>query len=289
MLADQRQVHREKDRSCFLSMLDARVRHHRMDPNLSVLVIGGSEGDLDLLKRVGFRRITLSDLVLEPLVTEPAAGETDLCVLDAEAMAVGDDSYDLVVAVEVLHHCRSPHRALCEMIRVSRRYVFFLEPNDSLFMRTLVRLGMSFPYELPAVMHHEGKTGGVRDTQVPNYIYRWNRRDVFKTVSSFIPDRFFSLDSQPYWDFSVDEYELSLRTKTKLSLFTGVFGARNFVRILRLAASVLNLSGPLRRQGNKHLCVVEKHNELRPWLRREGGAVVFVGENSSGGGAVHAA
>jgi SAM-dependent methyltransferase len=284
MRVDQRQLHREKDRSWLLSMLETQVQHHRMDPNLSVLVIGGSESDLEVLKRVGFQTITLSDLVLEPLVTESATSKADLCVLDAEAMAVSDESYDLVVAFEVLHHCRSPHRALCEMIRVSRRYVLFLEPNDSLFMRTLVRLRMSFPYELPAVIHHEGKTGGVRDTQVPNYIYRWNKREVFNTVSSFIPDRFFSVDSQPYWDFSVDEYGLSLRTKTKLGLFTGVLGARNFLRALRAAATVLNLSGPLRRQGNKHLCVIEKQNELRPWLRREGGAVVFFGDNGSRGG-----
>ena len=72
--------------------------------------------------------------------------------VDAEAIGLADNSYDLVLAHEVLHHCRSPHKALLEMLRVSRRDVILLEPNNSLAMRLLLRLRFSFPYELPAVI-----------------------------------------------------------------------------------------------------------------------------------------
>src|ERR1035437_1768982 len=96
-------------------------------------------------------------------------------------MQIADGSYDLVLAHEVLHHCRSPHKALLEMLRVSRRHVIILEPNDSLLMHAFVKLRFSFPYELPAVISHNFQEGGVRNSCVPNYIFRWNERDMYRS------------------------------------------------------------------------------------------------------------
>jgi hypothetical protein len=69
------------------------------------------------LYRVGFRCMTLSNV--EPLVdadakTEPMPGaDITLLYADLGKLPVADASDDLVVAHEVLHHCRSPLLSRC--------------------------------------------------------------------------------------------------------------------------------------------------------------------------------
>jgi hypothetical protein len=150
-----------------------------------------------------------------------------------------------------------------------------MEPNDSLAMRLVVRMGFSFPYEIPAVVDHHGKSGGLRDSAIPNFIYRWNSYELFKTVSSFLAEYTFSVRAHPYWDFNIDEKELELRKQTKLSIITGAIGAENFLMMLRFSQRILNRVPLLRAQGNKFLCLVEKYPELKPWLALDEREIVF--------------
>ena len=115
-----------------------------------------------------------------------------------------------------------------------------MEPNDSLAMALLVKMGFSFPYELPAVIDHDYRSGGVRDSHIPNFLYRWNGHEVFKTVSSYIPERIFSVRAHPYWDFSVTEKDLDLRKETRIGSITSILGARNFISLLRFIQLFLN-------------------------------------------------
>jgi SAM-dependent methyltransferase len=231
------------------------------------------------LEQLGFSNATLSNLAGSSLDRSEHRGTGDgrqMITIDVEDMAVPDASYDMVFAHEVLHHCRSPHRAFCEMLRAARKYVVFMEPNDSLAMRLLVKAGLSFPYELPAVIDHAGKSGGVRDSPVPNFIYRWNRNEVYKSVASFLAENMVTVHTRPYWDFmTLNEAELALRNRTKLSLITNLVGARNFLATLRLGQRVLNRLPILRGQGNKFLCLVEKTAELKPWLTSSEDRIAF--------------
>jgi SAM-dependent methyltransferase len=266
-----------KDRTQFLSVMRALCSGIADRQNLSLLVLGGSDEDIRVLQSLGFQNITLSNL---PRPSDRCSvGQTEYCVpsvaIDAEDMTICDNSYDLVFAHEVLHHCRSPHRALCEMLRVTRKYVIFMEPNDSLSMRLLVKIGFSFPYELPAVMANGGKSGGVRDSAVPNFIYRWNKNELFKTVATFLAEYLFALRNDSYWDFGVDEDELALRTQTKISVITKAIGAKNFLNTLRWTQHILNRVPFLRGQGNKFLCLVEKDHQLKPWLSFSGNQIIF--------------
>jgi SAM-dependent methyltransferase len=266
-----------KDRTQFLSVMSELCNGIADRENLSLLVLGGSGDDIRGLSSLGFRNTTLSNLAASPDLS--AIGQPGNCVprvaVDAEDMAIPDNSYDIVFAHEVLHHCRSPHRALCEMLRVSRRYIIFMEPNDSLAMRLLVRTRFSLPYELPAVIDNGGKSGGVRDSAIPNFIYRWNKNELFKIIASFLAEYLFSLRTYPYWDFNVDEKELALRNQTKISIITNAVGARNFLITLKWGQRLLNLVPFLRSQGNKFLCLVEKHTELKPWLSFNDDQIVF--------------
>lgn len=268
---------KSKNRNRFEKALRKCVYSMELDLLSDVLVVGGSAEDGRTLQRIGFSRVTLSNL-LDPRPSEQADlddAEMRTVRLDAEAMELPDNSYDLVLAHEVLHHCRSPHKALLEMLRVSRRHVILLEPNNSVAMRIFLRLRFSFPYELPAVIASGFQTGGVRDSSIPNYIYRWNARDVYQTTASYLTESEFGLYTQAYWDFNVDEAELRRRSETRIKNVTKILSPRVFLTGLHGFQSVVNQMPWLARQGNKFFGCIQKKSELKPWLVRRGDEIKF--------------
>ena len=106
---------------------------------------------------------------------------------DAENLSFADGSFDYAVVHAGLHHCASPQRALVEMYRVARKGVLCFEARDNALIRVAKRLGMVPDYELGAVQAHEFRWGGVRNTCIPNYVYRWTENEVRKTIASYAP------------------------------------------------------------------------------------------------------
>ena len=266
-----------KNRNRFEKVLRKCVHSMGLDLLSDVLVVGGSAEDGRTLQRIGFTRVMLSNL-LDPRLSEQADlndAEMRTVRLDAEAMELPDNSYDLVLAHEVLHHCRSPHKALLEMLRVSRRAVILLEPNNSVAMRILLKLRFSFPYELPAVIASGFQTGGVRDSDIPNYIYRWNAVEMYQTASSYLAESEFDLYTQAYWDFNVDETELQRRSETRIGSVTKILSPRTFLAGLRGFQAVVNQIPWLARQGNKFFGCIQKRSELKPWLILRGDEIQF--------------
>ena len=247
-----------KDKSCLLKVIRHRLNASRVNTNEPVLVVGGEQEDFDILSACGFKQIVLSNI-----------DETGM-VLDAENIALPDNSYPVVFAHAVLHHCRSPQKAVGEMVRVSQKHVFFVEPNDSWALRMLVRLGFSFPYELAAVAAHEYNRGGMRNGPIPNYIYRWTGPEARKSVFAYHPELRLRVRAHPYWDFYVNECELLKRKETRVAELAQKMGPRNFIHLLHLAQKLLNLLPPLRMQGNKFFCTISK-GDLHPWIERRDG------------------
>jgi len=266
-----------KSRDQFLAVFLHHLKACHIDTNEKLLVVGGSWQDVELLICAGFKDITLSNFRSELAKDAHSnlSAKVKLLTIDAEQIDLPGGSFDCVFAHEVLHHCRSPHRALCEMLRVARKHVVLLEPNDSLSMRVLTWAGFSFPYEIFSVVYHGYEAGGVRDSCVPNFIYRWNANEVRKTVSSYLAEHASLVHAYPYWDFNVDEKELSMRKETRIHAVTSIIGAKSFLVVLRALQIVLNGIPVLRRQGNKFFCCVEKTGELRPWLTAGDGKIGF--------------
>jgi len=263
----------EKDKSCLLGVVRRHLETCKVNRDEPVLVLGGGQEDLDILAACGFRQIVLSNLDFPDLA------------LDAENIALPDDSYSVVFAHAVLHHCRSPHRAVGEMVRVARQHVFFLEPNDSWALWLLVRLKVSFPYELAAVAGHDYIEGGMRNGSIPNYIYRWTRHEVEKCVAAYHPERKIYVRAHPYWDFYANEYELLSRKESHVAQLAETLGPRNFIRLLHVVQGLLNVFPPLRAQGNKFFCAISK-GELQPWIEMRGGQFYLRREGTSGSCAV---
>ncbi|MFY9587409.1 MAG: methyltransferase domain-containing protein [Actinomycetota bacterium] len=262
-------------RSEFTRVLRREVSRRHVDPSSRVLVLGGSDGDVASLRAVGLTDITLSNIE-GGIEDEDRELGVKVVAADAEDLDLPDDSYDVVFVHAVLHHCRSPHKALCEMMRVAKQHVVFLEPNDSAGTRTLTRLKLSYPYEITAVVANDYQLGGVRNTVVPNFIYRWNKNEVAKTAATFLAEYEIAIEAHPYWDFEVDEEELMRRTKTRIPALVGRLGPRRMLRILAGIQAFLNRIRPLRVQGNKFFCWIEKTPRLKPWLTRSAdGSIEF--------------
>lgn len=208
--------------------------------DMAVLVVGGGELDRRVLAGHGFENVTLSNL-------DPAEGDVE----DAEALSYADASFDFGIVSAALHHCRSPHAALLELYRVARVGVLALEARDSALMRLANRIGVAEEYELTVVAAEGFRTGGVANSAVPNYVFRWTEREVEKTIRAAAPER----RHRFVW-FRELELPVSVLEQSGKSAW----------RFARLPLKALVAVLP--RQANLFAFAVLK-GDLQPWMRTE--------------------
>ena len=234
----------------YTRVLESLLARWVLDRSMAVLVVGGGPGDRDVLTTLGFGDVTITNVDGDAAEVAPYHWEQQ----DAEALTYEDGAFDWAVVSAALHHCRSPHRALLELYRVASRGLLALEARDSALMRAAIRLRLADEYELTAVADHGFRSGGVRNTAVPNYVYRWTEREVEKTIASAAPHA----RHEFLWF-----HELEL----PLSIFE-VGGRRRVGQALRLlqpAARALAKVAP--GQANLFAFAVLKTDDLQPWLR----------------------
>jgi hypothetical protein len=150
-----------------------------------ILVVAGGEADREVLLAAGVTSATITNLDDRMRGDEYAPFRWRF--EDAEELSYPDGSFDVCVVHQGLHHCRSPHQALLEMYRVARRGVLLFEPQETALTRLGVRLGLGQQYECAAVADNELRWGGVQNTDVPNFVYRWTESEVRKTLASYDP------------------------------------------------------------------------------------------------------
>jgi SAM-dependent methyltransferase len=155
------------------------------DRSDAVLAVAGGTAERDLFGSLGLTDVTITNL--DDVQAAPHLAPFEWAHQDAQHLDYPDRSFDWVVVVDGLHHCTSPHRALTEMYRVCRVGVVAVEARDSLLMRLAVRTGLSSEYELEAVRHQGGRSGGLENGPVPNHVYRWTEAEFRKTIRSCDP------------------------------------------------------------------------------------------------------
>jgi len=169
----------------YVDTLTALLRRGIVDRSMRLLVVCGGEDDAKSLHRCGFDNVVISniDRRFDATRCAPYAWAWQ----DAERLAYSDDEFDVCMVHSGLHHCQSPHRALGEMYRVARVAVLAFEPFDNLATRFGVKLGLGEEYEIASVAGQGGEFGGLRNSAVPNHVYRWTEREVEKTIKSYSP------------------------------------------------------------------------------------------------------
>lgn len=229
------------------SVADALLADGTLARSDSVLAVCAGKRERDLLADRGFTDAVISNLEAEADMAPFAWSRQD-----AQDIALDDGSFDFCVVVAGLHHCASPHRALVEMYRVARKGIVVIEARDGLLTRAAVRLGAASRYELDAVAAHDGRAGGVNDTSVPNFIYRWKEDEFRKVIRSADPTG-----------------EPSFRFFYALDVPGRVPAASVVEPVLRAAARVAP------RLANTMAMVALRPARLWPWLTRAEGGVTF--------------
>jgi hypothetical protein len=228
---------------------------------MEILVLCGGRLDTQVMQRNGFTNVTISNVDQRP--DEKVLAPYRWTYQDAEQITLADNSVDFCVVHSGLHHCQSPHRGLIEMYRVARRGLLMFEPYDNLLTRLGVRLKIGQEYEHAGVFTNDGHFGGVRNSEIPNFVYRWTEREISKTISCYAPHArhralFFHRMRVPWT-------QLRLRR------------ARWFYHAVRLAQPVLKvIEVCFPRQSNTFAAVVLKPElpaALHPWLRLDGDTV----------------
>ena len=155
------------------------------------LLISGSLNEIKILNELGYVNfnVTYHDKNdLNILKNEGFELNKNLFYADLRNLNFAENSFDYVVTNATLHHLDQPHRAIIEMYRVAKKGVLIIESNDSLLMRLACKLNFAEEFEVSSISS-DNKTGGLLDTGIPNYVYRWTEREFVKTIKSYDPKK----------------------------------------------------------------------------------------------------
>jgi SAM-dependent methyltransferase len=217
----------------------------------SVLVVCGGRYDRDVFDELGFRDVTISNL--DSRMTGEEFAPYPWSMQDVEDLRFEDGTFDFVVVHQGLHHCYSPHRGLLEMYRVARRGVLAFEPRDTRLVRLGVLLGFGQEYEVAAVAANEMQFGGVGNSAIPNFVYRWTEREIEKTICTFAPEgraafRYFSALRVP------EERMQSMKNRFVAGCL------RSLLPLVRVFAALFP------KQSNCFAFAITKVEALHPWM-----------------------
>ena len=145
--------------------------------NSKILIMGAGSLDRKIFEELGYKDVTYSNI--------ENSKEKNLNIYEnIHNIKLKDNEYEYCVAHACIHHSSKPHLAILELFRVCSKGCLIIEANDSLLARLACKIGLSEEYELSAVQKNI-ISGGVDNTNIPNYVYRWTERDIFKLMKSF--------------------------------------------------------------------------------------------------------
>ena len=149
------------------------------DKDSKILVLGAGSLDKKIFTNLKYTDVTFSNI---ENTTEKNLNYFE----NIHEIKITDNKFDYCVAHACIHHSSRPHAAILELCRVCSKGALIIEANDSLISRIACKFNMSEKYELSAVEKNK-TTGGVDNTNIPNYVYRWTEREVIKLMNSYKP------------------------------------------------------------------------------------------------------
>jgi len=148
----------------------------------ALVVCGGVGGEATFLRKAGFKKVTNSDFSENALqVCRERDPQLGTICLNAENMDLLDESYDVVLVQDGLHHLPRPILGFNEMLRVARHAVVVLEPHAGLAGNVLGR-------------EWEEDGGAI------NYVFRWDGHLIEQVTRSQILKIKATVESIRLWD-----------------------------------------------------------------------------------------
>lgn len=228
----------------------------------SILICGGGEFDKKCFIDLGYTNVTVSNLD-----TRMKGNEYDpysWSFQNAENLTYETDSFDYTVIHAAIHHSSSPHRVVTEMYRVAKKGTISFEARDSWTIRLLEKINVSQTYEHAAVYFNDCEFGGVNNTHIPNYVYRWTEREFEKTVNAFSPEY---IHKFRYWYGTAFPSTTELEKGNKLKMIV--------LKVLRPLFSLFTML--MKKQQNLFAFSVMKPEtgDMQPWLKEDNGDIKF--------------
>lgn len=180
--------------------------------NSKILVLGAGSLDKKIFKELNYKNVSFSNL-------ENTIEENLNYFENIHDIKLSDNKFDYCVAHACIHHSSKPHTAILELYRVSSKGVLIIEANDSFLSRFACEFNLSEEYELSAVEKNK-TTGGVDNTDIPNYVYRWTEREVIKLMKSYKPQ----IKHKIFFDYGYQiKFTNSLIIKFAFKIFFSLF------------------------------------------------------------------
>ena len=160
-----------------------------INKNSNFLLISASLHEVKILKELGYLNfsITYHDEDEKNQFLDFGFKENiNLFKSDLRDLTFKDKSFDYTITNATIHHIDLPHKAVTELYRVAIKGVLIIESNDSLIVRLATKTKLAEEFEVSSV-NEDKNTGGLLDTAVPNYVYRWTEKEILKLLKSFDP------------------------------------------------------------------------------------------------------
>lgn len=171
----------------------------------TILVLGAGNLDKEILKKYSNTFFTNINAQNEKMIKNG---------ISMQNLPYNNNSYDYVITHASIHHCSRPHAAILEMLRVAKYGVIFIESHDCLLTKLSCKLGFSEIYEYSAV--ESDAHGGVDNTNIPNFVYRWTEREVIKLINSYKPLNKYKI----YFDY---DYDFKFLNNFLINFFLWIF------------------------------------------------------------------
>jgi ubiquinone/menaquinone biosynthesis C-methylase UbiE len=158
----------------------------------ALVVCGGVGGEGTYLANRGCQSVVVSDFSTRALeICARRDPRLATLQLNAEALDVPDNSYDVVLVQDGLHELRRPVLGLTEMMRVARRAVAVIEPHQGIVARLIGTV-----WE-----RHEGQDAAGRIGE--NYVFRWNAQFLTDVARSYLLREAAAVNVIRFWDHNV--------------------------------------------------------------------------------------
>lgn len=197
-----------------------------LEKKSKILIVGAGLNDHQVFESLGYSNFTLSNY------NGTKIDGINFKQININKINEDDKSFDYVVAHACIHHCSKPHSGILELYRVAKKGVLVIESKDSFLMKIMILFKIAEKYELSAINKEDefGDFGGVDNTKIPNFVYRWKEREVEKLISSFEPRLKHVIKFDYKFDFENIENKFSQKYIKKIIKFILFF----LVKILDL-------------------------------------------------------
>jgi hypothetical protein len=210
-----------------------------------ILVISGSITEVFILKKYGYENITITYYDENTKTNiEQEFKNINFIKLDLAKSNFDIKKYNYVIVCNTLHHLSKPHQTILNLYDIANKGLMIFEGNDSFVTRILSKMNLMETFENSAIS--KDGTGGLLNSNVANYIYRWTEREIVKLLYSYDPNH----KNKLYFNYSYDLFNKEVQKKIN-------FVFKFFSPILKIIAHIIFKTFP--NQGNILITFIKKN------------------------------